>query len=199
MPSDIRATRLTPLAGSDCERRRLPPAISEPIGQDAGVDDRLTVRQLDASDAQAAVDVINVAAEWYSEFLGDETHEPEMTIAEWLTEGQRMAWYGAFNGDVVVGVMGLEYTDDVALFRHAYVLPDHQRQGVGAVLGAHLESQVTGVGRIIVGTYRANYKARQALEKSGYLASPDPETILRRHYNIPENRLQSSLTYEKDV
>jgi hypothetical protein len=58
---------------------------------------------------------------------------------------------------------------------------------------------VQGVRRIIVGTYRENYKARQMLERAGYSLSPDPEPILRTYYAIPEDRLKSSVTYEKSL
>lgn len=50
-----------------------------------------------------------------------------------------------------------------------------------------------------VGTYRDNYKARRSLEKAGYRASPDPEKVLRAYYSIPEDRLRSSVTYEKTL
>ena len=160
--------------------------------------DQLSIRTLAARDGEAAVAVINTAAEWYREFLGtDEIHEPEMTLDEWRAEARRMTWHGAFEGDDLVAVMGQEYVSDVALVRHAYVLPDRQRQGVASLLHDHLEGQIHGVDRIIVGTYAANYKARHAFERFGYRLSPDPEAVLRRYYQIPQDRLLSSVTYEK--
>lgn len=160
----------------------------------------ITVRTLEESDGPAAVTVINHAADWYREFLPPgEVHSPEMTLDQWLAEAARMTWFGAFDGGRLIGVMGLEYVMDAALFRHAYVLPERQRQGVAALLHAHLEALVAGVERIIVGTYAANYKARAALEKAGYRLSPDSETVLRHYYEIPEERLTSSVTYEKEV
>ena len=161
-------------------------------------EDQLSIRTLTARDGDAAVSVINTAAEWYREFLGtDEIHEPEMTLDEWRAEARRMTWYGAFEGDDLVAVMGQEYVSDVALVRHAYVLPDRQRQGVASLLHDHLERQIHGVDRIIVGTYAANHKARHAFERFGYQLSPDPEAVLRRYYRIPQDRLLSSVTYEK--
>jgi len=161
---------------------------------------QMMVRTLGASDGRAAVSVINSAAEWYAEFLPpSEVHEPEMTLESWAREARRMTWYGAFDGLDLVGVMGLEYSGDAVLFRHAYVLPDHQRQGIAATLLNHLEREVAGVDKIIIGTYSANYKARAAFEKAGYQPSPDPETVLRHYYDIPEDRLQSSVTCEKDL
>jgi GNAT superfamily N-acetyltransferase len=104
----------------------------------------MSVRALEASDGLTAVAVINTAAKWYAEFLAPpETHEPEMTHESWSDEARRMTWYGAFEGADLVGVMGLEYVGDAVLFRHAYVLPDRQRQGIAAMLQDHLERQET--------------------------------------------------------
>jgi ribosomal protein S18 acetylase RimI-like enzyme len=78
-------------------------------------------------------------------------------------------------------------------------LPEYQRQGIGWRLQEHLELQIQGVRKIIVGTYAGNYKARGALEKAGYRLSSDSEAVLRAYYSIPEDRLKSSVTYEKAV
>jgi GNAT superfamily N-acetyltransferase len=161
---------------------------------------RPQIRALTADDRDASLAVINTAARWYHEFLPpEEFHDPEMTPAQWEAEAQRMTWYGAFVDGVLVGVMGLEYVRDVALLRHAYVLDEYQREGVGTRLREHLEARVQGVRRIIVGTYRENYKARQMLERAGYALSSDHEAVLRTYYAIPEDRLKSSVTYEKSL
>ncbi|MBI3029387.1 MAG: GNAT family N-acetyltransferase, partial [Candidatus Rokubacteria bacterium] len=126
------------------------------------------IRALTPADTDAALAVINTAARWYREFLPpEEFHDPEMNREQFDSEARRMIWSGAFVEGALVGVMGLEYVLDAALLRHAYVLPEHQRSGVGSVLGQNLERQVKGVARIMVGTYRGNYKARAALEKMG--------------------------------
>ncbi len=158
------------------------------------------IRALTPADRDAALSVINTAARWYREFLpAEEFHDPEMTTEAWDAEASRLTWYGAFIERALVGVMGLEYVKDVALLRHAYILAEHQRGGIGTALREHVEAQVRGVRRIIVGTYRGNFKARSMLEKAGYTLSPDPESILRTYYAIPEDRLNSSVTYEKTL
>jgi GNAT superfamily N-acetyltransferase len=93
--------------------------------------------------------------------------------------------------------MGLEYSADVALLRHAYVAPALQRRGIASALNDHLVDEVQGVGRIVVGTYAANYKARASLEKSGFQQSADSDAVLREYYDIPLDRLESSVAYEK--
>jgi GNAT superfamily N-acetyltransferase len=158
------------------------------------------IRPLSAADREAAVAVINEAARWYREFLPPaEYHEPEMTVDEWDREARRLTWFGAFVGGALVGVGGLERVRDAALLRHGYVLPAWQRTGIGARLVERLETEARGVERVIVGTYRGNHKARQALEKAGYRQSADPEAVLRAYYAIPEARLLSSVTYEKTL
>ena len=158
------------------------------------------IRALIVADQDAALAVINTAARWYREFLpAGEFHDPEMTPAQWDAEARQMTWYGVFIEGTLVGVMGLEYVKDVALLRHAYVLVEHQRHGVGTLLREYLEGQARGVRRIIVGTYRENHKARRMLEAAGYTLSPDPERVLRAYYAIPEDRLKSSVTYERSI
>jgi GNAT superfamily N-acetyltransferase len=160
----------------------------------------LTFRSLQPGDHADALTIVNTAARWYREFLPpDEAHEPEMTPEQWLAEAWRMTWFGAYLNGTLVGVMGLEPKGDVALIRHGYVLPEHQRQGVGAALLRHLEVEAGAVERIIVGTYAANHKARAMLERNGYRLSDDSEAVLRQYYAIPEDRLRSSVTYEQTL
>jgi GNAT superfamily N-acetyltransferase len=159
-----------------------------------------TIRPLTPADRDAALGVINTAARWYREFLPpEEVHDPEMTAAQWEAEARRLTWYGAFVAGALAGVMGLEYVRDVALLRHAYVLPESQRHGVGSRLREHLEGRVRDARRIIVGTYAGNYKARAVLEKSGYHLSPDSQAVLRAYYAIPGDRMRTSVVYEKTL
>ena len=162
--------------------------------------DRLSIRKLTSADCGRAVEVINTAARWYREFLPpEELHDPEMDEAQWLAEGERMTWWGAFLGEGLVGVMGSEPTGEVVLLRHAYILPGNQRQGVASTLLDYIEARLGGLRRVIVGTYAANYKARGILEKSGYRLSANSEEVLRTFYDIPEDRLLTSITYEKTL
>ncbi len=148
----------------------------------------------------AALHVINTAAAWYRELLEGEEHQPtEMDKTAWDAESQRMEWWGAYVDGLLVGVMGCEPVDGAVLMRHAYVLPEHQRKGIGSKLLAHLEGTLTTPVRIVIGTYAANYKARGQLEKAGYSLSADSESVLRRYFVIPEDRLRNSVVYEKNL
>ncbi len=80
-----------------------------------------TIRPLRLADRAAALAVINVAAQWYREFLPeDEWHEPEMTPAQWEAEAQRMTWYGVFVGGNLVGTYAGNYKARRALEKVGY-------------------------------------------------------------------------------
>lgn len=158
----------------------------------------LTFRALTFADRDAAVAVINSGAHRYREFLPPEDmRDPEMTTSHWGAPAHRITWYGAFVQEKLVGVMGVEYVEDAALLRHAYVLPDYQRQGIGTRLGTYVEAQIHGVGRILAWIYAGNYKARRAVEQAGYTLCPDSAAVLRAYFSVPEDRLRASVAYEK--
>jgi RimJ/RimL family protein N-acetyltransferase len=155
------------------------------------------VRTLNDDDADAAIAVVNAAAGWYADIVGDQVDGPEMTPDAFAEESSRMTWFGAFAGDDLIGVIGMEYVADVALLRHWYVDPARQRSGAGSALREHLEASVTGVDRIVAGTYEANFKARAALERAGYTLSQDCQAVLEAYYDIPADRRRTSVTYER--
>jgi GNAT superfamily N-acetyltransferase len=158
------------------------------------------VRPLTSDERAEALSIINTAARWYRELLpAEEVHEPEMTPAQYEAEARRMTWFGAFLEGPLTGVVGPEYVRDAALLRHAYVLPECQRRGIGSQLRARLEPHVQGITRIIVGIYAGNYKARGAVETAGYRLSPDSQAVLRSYYTIPVDRFRVSVACESWV
>ncbi len=79
--------------------------------------------------------IINQAATTYDGVIpADCYHQPYMTREELDGEMQRMKFVGWEEDERLVGVMGLEPVADGTLIRHAYVLPEWQRRGIGARL-----------------------------------------------------------------
>lgn len=162
------------------------------------MDRKVDLRVLTPSDEDDALLIINTAARWYAEFLpAEDLHHPEMRASDWAVESSRMQWFGAFLEGRLIAVAALEGIEDVVLFRHAYVLPEHQRGGVGEALAQFMERMTAPATRIIVGTYAANYKARGALEKLGFELCADSAVVLAQYYTIPAARLRDSVAYEK--
>ena len=82
--------------------------------------------------------IINDATQAYKGVIPDDLwKEPYMSGEELRHEiDSGVEFYGWFKNDVLLGVMGIHFVGDVTLIRHAYVLPEHQRRGIGGKLQA---------------------------------------------------------------
>jgi len=131
---------------------------------------RGAIRPCVSEDFNAMFAVVNAAATAYAGVIpSDRYRVPSMPAGELRGEiaaGVRFwGWYGAGEGGgaeeshgagELVGLMGIQDASDVTLIRHAYVLPERQRTGVGSRLLAHLMGlpQLAGPPRrpLLVGT-----------------------------------------------
>src|SRR6266581_4656759 len=99
--------------------------------------------------------IVNAAAEAYRGVIPDDCwHEPYMPSSELDSEiAAGVAFWGYEMDGALVGVMGIQPVRDVDLIRHAYVLPAHQRHGVGAALLQHLRQR--SARRMLISTWAA--------------------------------------------
>jgi len=144
--------------------------------------------------------VIRKAAAGYAAIMGPGFDaETYMSPAQLGAEMDRMTFYAAVNGGFVVGVMGFEPVDNLALIRHAYVLPACQRLGLGGRLLRHIEAEAAKDGRrrLLVGTYTDNAAAIGFYEKNGFSIAGDPQALLTEYWDIPQRQACGSLVLEK--
>ena len=140
--------------------------------------------------------VINKAARVYQGAIpADCYHQPYMPIGKLEREIKRMTFFGwEVNGELV-GVMGFESVKDVTLIRHAYVLPQWQKQGIGSKLLSHLKSLVT-TSRLLVGTWADAYWAIDFYQKHGFNLRPDKDELLKTYWDIPQRQIETSVVLE---
>jgi N-acetylglutamate synthase-like GNAT family acetyltransferase len=143
--------------------------------------------------------VINEAAEAYRGAIPpDRWHEPYMPREE--LEGEIAAgvkfWCVEDAGEVI-GVMGLQDVKDVTLIRHAYVLRDRQRSGVGSALMKELVAKATRP--LLVGTWAAAGWAIRFYERHGFELVPQPEKdrLLDTYWSIPARQRDTSVVLRK--
>ena len=157
----------------------------------------VTIRPCSDVDREAMVAVINSAAKAYAGVIpADRYHEPYMPLGELLGEtAAGVRFWGLFEGagGELTGVMGIQDVDDVTLIRHAYVLPERQRDGVGGRLLVHLMRLAERT--LLVGTWAAAWWAVAFYERHGFtLVTPaEKDRLLRRYWSIPERQVETSV------
>ncbi len=115
----------------------------------------------------------------------------------------RVAFWGYEADGELVGVMGIQPVRDVELIRHAYVLPEHQRLGVGAALLEHLVDPDPASGSetrpMLVGTWAAAEWAIRFYERHGFeLVAPERTApLLRAYWTISERQIETSVVLAK--
>ncbi|MDY6916415.1 MAG: GNAT family N-acetyltransferase, partial [Chloroflexota bacterium] len=119
-------------------------------------------------------------------------HEPYMPMEELSREMAGMTFFGCWEEDRLVGVMGFQPVKDVTLIRHAYVLPEYQRKGIGARLLDHLRS-LTGTQRLLVGTWADARWALDFYQKHGFSLMSDKDGLLRTYWDIPDRQVETSV------
>ncbi len=140
--------------------------------------------------------IIKAAAKAYDGVIpADRYHEPYMPAEELRSEMKRMAFSGWEETEGLVGVMGLEPVKGVSLIRHAYVLPEFQKHGIGAKLLERAKRSFDGK-RLLVGTWADAYWAVEFYEKHGFRVRPDKDSLLKTYWNVPDRQIETSVVLE---
>lgn len=154
-----------------------------------------TVRPCRDEELTSVLTIVNAAAEAYRGVIPpDRWHEPYMSLAELQREiaAGVAFWGGEIDGELV-GVMGIQPVLDVDLIRHAYVLPDRQRHGVGAALIEHL--RLESARRMLVGTWATATWAVNFYRRHGFelVSSTRAAALLKTYWSIPERQIETSV------
>ena len=128
----------------------------------------------------------------------DRWKEPYMSLEELKLEIRSgVQFYGYFEKDSLIAVMGIQRVGDVTLIRHAYTLMSHQRKGVGERLLNYLLS-LAATNIILVGTWETAPWAIKFYEKHGFKLHSREKTnkLLKKYWNIPNRQIETSIVLE---
>ncbi|MBK9021078.1 MAG: GNAT family N-acetyltransferase [Sulfuritalea sp.] len=155
----------------------------------------MSIRKLLAPDLDAALSIINEAAQAYRGVIpADRWHEPYMPRDELDAEIANgvMFWVAEEDG-LLSGVMGIQDKGAVALVRHAYVAPTVQRKGVGTMLLHHVASLTEQP--LLIGTWADASWAIDFYRRNGFELVPekDKASLLRKYWSIPERQIETSV------
>jgi GNAT superfamily N-acetyltransferase len=153
------------------------------------------IRPCRDDEREAILAIVNAAADAYQGVIpADRWHEPYMAMPELeqeIADGVRFWGYEIDGG--LVGIMGIQARADVDLIRHAYVLPEGQRRGIGGALLEHVRR--TRTRRTLVGTWAAADWAIRFYRRHGFEpVSPQlTASLLKTYWRIPDRQIETSV------
>jgi len=154
------------------------------------------ISKLQPTETKTILHIVNDAAEAYKGVIPDDRwKEPYMSTEELRKELENgVEFYGWLENNVLTAVMGIQLVNDVTLIRHAYVLTNRQRKGIGKKLLKHLVN-IARTSEVLVGTWEAAHWAIRFYEKHGFKPVTRDETnrLLRKYWDIPERQIETSI------
>jgi SAM-dependent methyltransferase len=153
------------------------------------------IRKSSETDVPVMLEIVNAAAQAYRGTIPtDRWHDPYMPRAEMQKEiADGVVFWVAEEDGKTLAVMGIQDKGDVALVRHAYVMPSLQRSGLGTKLLRHVQG-LTGK-PVLIGTWAAATWAINFYRRNGFTLVTDAEknTLLKKYWSIPERQIETSV------
>jgi len=155
----------------------------------------MRIRKSVANDFEAILAIINDAAQAYRGVIpSDRWHEPYMSADELAKEiaSGVIFWMAEDNGQLL-GVMGIQDKEDVALVRHAYTATTLQRKGIGTKLLRHVEALADKP--ILIGTWADASWAIEFYRRNGFtvVSDGDKNRLLRAYWSVPARQVEASV------
>src|SRR6186997_579607 len=155
----------------------------------------MIVRHSTAADFAEILSIVNEAAQAYQGIIpADRWHEPYMPKDELTKEIEDgVVFWVAEDEGRITGVMGIQDKGDVALVRHAYVVPTTQRSGIGTTLLRHIEGLVRKP--ILIGTWATASWAIEFYRRNGFslVSQKEKDRLLRKYWSIPARQIETSV------
>ena len=164
-------------------------------------EDEVIIRQCSHSEADCVCKIINNAAQAYKGVIPDDRwHDPYMSHEKFGQELQDgVVFWGAIHEHALVGVMGVQDKNDVALIRHAYIRTDRRNSGIGSRLLRFLESTIEKP--ILVGTWADATWAIAFYQKNGYrlVSEIEKNRLLRKYWTISDRQIETSVVLNQST
>jgi N-acetylglutamate synthase-like GNAT family acetyltransferase len=153
------------------------------------------IRKCNGEDFRRIYEIINNAAQVYRGIIpAGHWKNPYMSQDELKQEiDSGIAFWGYQEEGRLQGIMGIQPLQDVTLIRHAYVLTEKQRCGMGGELLTHLRSLTAAP--ILIGTWADAFWAIGFYQKHGFALVPKEDTmrLLGRYWTAPAWHMEMSV------
>ena len=152
------------------------------------------ISKSEPKDFDEIYEIINDAASAYRGVIPtDRWHEPYMTKEELKKQIEEGVQFWTYNENKkILGVMGIQYKNDVTLIRHAYVRTIERKKGIGSKLLEYLCTISTAP--VLIGTWTDAKWAIEFYQKHGFRLLPPGEknNLLRKYWSIPPRQIETS-------
>ena len=120
-----------------------------------------------------------------------EPYMPKKELKKQISEG--VEFWNFKEDEEVLGVMGIQFKNDVTLIRHAYVRTSSRQKGIGGKLLKHLTK--LSKTPILVGTWADASWAISFYKKHGFrrLSDKEKNKLLKTYWSIPERQVETSI------
>jgi GNAT superfamily N-acetyltransferase len=153
------------------------------------------IRQCAENEFEQIYKIINDGALAYKGVIPEdcwaEPYMPRHELQDEIVAG--VEFWGWEQDGALRGVMGLQNVQDVILIRHAYVLTNEQRRGIGAGLLSHLRGRASAP--ILIGTWTEALWAIRFYENSGFrlVGREKKDVLVRRYWNVTPRKMEASV------
>jgi len=153
------------------------------------------IRQCNDNDFEIIYSIINNAARVYKGVIPeDRWKEPYMSKNELQRQiNAGVVFWGYEEEGELIGVMGIQHVQDVSLIRHAYVLPQKQKRGIGRELLVDLCGRTDRP--MLIGTWANAGWAILFYEKNGFkiVSQQEKNRLLEKYWSIPTRQIETSV------
>ena len=153
------------------------------------------IAKCEQKDFDEIYQIINDGATAYRNVIpADRWHEPYMTSGELKRQIDEGVEFWSYSEDgKIIGVMGIQFKEDVTLIRHAYVRTLKRNSGIGSRLLEYLCTISTLP--VLIGTWADASWAIQFYLKHGFRLLPKEEKdkLLVRYWTIPLRQIETSV------
>jgi len=155
----------------------------------------MIIKSDEKRDFDTIYEIINDASIAYKGIIPkDRWKEPYMSKNELETQiNEGVQFWNYVEDKKILGVMGIQFKNDVTLIRHAYVKTVARQKGIGGKLLNQLINMAKTP--VLIGTWKDASWAISFYEKHGFrlLSDKEKNKLLKTYWVIPERQVETSI------
>ena len=158
-------------------------------------DEKNLIRRCTGNDFEDIYTIVNDAAQAYKGVIPPDCwkdpYMPREELRHEIADG--VEFWGYEDEGELIGVMGIQPVQEVALIRHSYVRTPKRNQGIGGSLLSALTQRTSRP--TLVGTWAASGWAVRFYEKHGFrlVSTEQKNQLLARYWSISPRQIETSV------